>query len=277
MIVTDDVVWPRFGAFSYGFETVNGLIRRFRSMDLTAVQWGGALLDESIANPDRVESTRGFLSDAGIDVVGLAGYRNLISSDDAARHRNLRHLERCLEIAPALGIPVVATETGTRNEEDWKASPENRKPAALETLYASLEELLPTAEHYGSIIALEAYVNNVIRTEDDVAQLLERYPTAALQLVLDPFNFMSSDLLQDAEAVSGRLLKRFRDRWTIAHLKDVSAEGAEADTPAFGDGVFPMAHFKRFLRQERPDMPIILEHIDLDRIPAAIAQFRSIG
>jgi sugar phosphate isomerase/epimerase len=276
LIVTDDVVWPRFGAFSYGFETVDSLVHRFKAMGLTAVQWGGALLDESIANPDRVESTRGFLSDAGIDVVGLAGYRNPVAPDEAVRHRNLRHLERCLEIAPALGIPVVATETGTLNAEDWKASPENRTPAALEMLYASLEELLPTAEHYGSIIALEAYVNNVIRTEEDVAQLLERYPTAALQLVLDPFNFISLDLLPNAEAVSSRLLKRFRERWAIAHLKDVSAEGAEVDTPAFGDGVFPMAHFKKFLREERPDMPIILEHIDLDRIPKAIERFHAI-
>lgn len=271
-----DSAWPRFGAFSYGFDDLAYLISRFSEFGLTAVQWGSELLAESLANPDQIPTTRGLLEDADIEVIGLAGYRNLIPKNDLVRRENLEFLKRCLEIAPALGIPVVATETGTRNEEGWKSSSENQRPEALDALYASLEELLPVAEQYGSVIALEAYVNNVIRTEADVAQVLERFPSPSLQLVLDPFNYISADLLPVSEKVSGRLLSRFKDRFIISHLKDVGPEGAEIDTPAFGDGVFPMNHYIRFLRDGRPDLAIVLEHIDFDRIHAAIERCRSI-
>lgn len=269
--------WPVFGAFSYGFTDVQVLATSFREAGLAAVQWGSDLLNASLEDPDGIRATRDVLDAAEIEVVGVAGYRNLIASDDVARERSIDFLQQCLRVAPALGIPVVATETGTRHPQDWQASPENRTPQALEALYRSLESLLPVAEQSGSILALECYVNNVIATEEDVAQLLERYPVPALQLVLDPFNFISSDLLPDAEAVSQRLLQRFRQHWAIAHLKDVSAAGAEIETPAFGDGVFPMAHLKEFLRTQRPDLAIVLEHIDFARIPAAIERFNGIA
>jgi len=38
-----------------------------------------------------------------------------------------------------------------------------------------------------------------------------------------------------------------------AHLKDVSQEGAEVDTPEFGHGIFPQQVYLEFLRDERPD------------------------
>jgi sugar phosphate isomerase/epimerase len=268
--------WPVFGAFSYGFTDVGQLVQSFLESGLAAVQWGSELLGDALEHPDGIPAVRQQLDDAGITVVGVAGYRNLIAVDEGARERNIDFLQQCLRIAPVLGVPVVATETGTRHAQDWQASPENRSPEALETLYRSLESLLPVAEQSGSILALECYVNNVIATVEDTAQVLERYPTPALQLVLDPFNFISSDLLPEAERFSRELLERFRQHWAIAHLKDVGAGGAEIDTPAFGDGVFPMAHLKAFLRDRRPDLAIVLEHIDFARIPAAIAQFNAI-
>ena len=143
----NESTWPRFGAFSYGFDDLDQLIDRFSEIGLTAVQWGGELL----ANPDQVRTTRGLHEDAGIEVVGLAGYRNLIARNDPVRRENLEILKRCLEIAPALGVPVVATETGTRNDRDWSASPENLLPAALDALHSSLEEMLPVAEQRGSM------------------------------------------------------------------------------------------------------------------------------
>jgi len=76
---------------------------------------GGELLDECLDDPDSAASRRAFLEERGITIAGLAGYRNLVAPDPAIREANITHLERCLELAPALGTWIVATETGTRD------------------------------------------------------------------------------------------------------------------------------------------------------------------
>lgn len=100
-------------------------------------------------------------------------------------------------------------------------------------------ELLPVAERHGTILALEGHVNHVIDTPERLARLLAQFPTRNLQVVLDPYNFLGADLLPGKNAAVRAFLQQFKDRFVVAHLKDVSQEGAEVDTPAFRQGVFP--------------------------------------
>jgi sugar phosphate isomerase/epimerase len=265
--------WPRIGAFSYGFGRgeIDRLVAEFGQAGLSAVQLGRGLLEEAVERPETITVIRTALDEAGIVVAGLAGYRNLVAPDPERRAANIEFLKRCLEIAPLLGTSVVATETGTRHpESDWLDSPENVKGNAWDMLYAAIEELLPVAEAHGSVLALEGYVNNVLRTQEQLLGLLEQFPTQHLQLVLDPFNYLSKDLLPDKERVVAQFLERFEHRFVLAHLKDVSSDGAETDTPEFGTGVFPQLMYLRYLKTRRPDLPIILEHLPFEHIPAAI-------
>jgi sugar phosphate isomerase/epimerase len=268
--------WPRFGAFSYDFQRgqLDQLISSFQEVGLTAVQLGQGLLDEAIDDPQLARITRQKLADAAIELVGLAGYQNLITPDPDRRRRNIAYLTRSIELAPEFGTAVVATETGTRNpDSDWIADPANSSPEAWELLYDALDELVPIAERHGVQIALEGYVNNVLATTDDLQQILDRYDTSAIQVVLDPFNYLSAALLPAKETETRNFLARFQDRFVIAHLKDVSALGAEVDTPMFGEGVFPFPIYVEFLRDQRPDLPVIHEHLPFDAIPAASARF----
>ena len=268
--------WPRFGAFSYDFQRgqIDQLISSFREIGLTAVQLGQGLLDEAIDDPQFANVARQKLMDAGIELVGLAGYQNLVAPDPNRRRRNIDYLARSIELAPEFGTTVVATETGTRNpDSDWIADPANISPEAWELLYDALDELVPLAERHGVQIALEGYVNNVLATTDDLQHILDRYGTPAIQVMLDPFNYLSADLLPAKESETRRFLTRFQDRFVIAHLKDVSALGAEVDTPMFGEGVFPFPIYVEFLCDKRPDLPVIHEHLPFDAIPAASVRF----
>jgi sugar phosphate isomerase/epimerase len=269
MTATD---WPRFGAFSYDFQggQLDQMISSFQEAGLSAVQLGQGLLDEVIDDPQLVPITRRKLEDAGIELVGLAGYQNLVAPDPDQRRRNIDYLARCIELAPEFGTTVVATETGTRHpDSDWIADPRNASPEAWTSLYGALEELIPLAERHGVQIALEGYVNHVLATRDDLQRVLDRYDTPALQVVLDPFNYLSADLMAAKETATRAFLTQFQDRFVIAHLKDVEASGAEVDTPMLGQGVFPFPIYVEFLRDHRPDLPVIHEHLPFDAIPAA--------
>ena len=272
--------WPRVGAFSYDFDRgeLDALIDGFRRHGLTAVQLGRGLLDEALEDPARIAPMRAALAANGIEVVGLAGYRNLVAVDADVRRNGIAFLRRCLEVAPELGNPVVATETGTRNaQRDWLPDPENAADETWALLDEALAELLVVAERHGSILALEGYVNNVLATADQLAAVLKRFPSSHLGVVLDPFNFLSRDLLPNKERETAAFLDRFADRFVIAHVKDVNAEGAEVETPEFGQGVFPHRVLFDFLRTRRPDLPLILEHLPFDHIPDAIRRIHQIA
>lgn len=273
MTATD---WPRFGAFSYDFQRgqLDKLIESFQETGLTAVQLGQGLLDEVIDDPRLAPVARRKLEHAGIELVGLAGYQNLVAPDPDRRRRNIDYLIRCIELAPEFGTTVVATETGTRNpDSDWVADPANSSPQTWNALYDALDELIPLAERHGVRIALEGYVNNVLATKADLQTILDHYNTSVLQVVLDPFNYLSAELMPEKEAETRDFLARFEDRFVIAHLKDVDERGAETDTPILAQGVFPFPIYVEFLLDRRPDLPVIHEHLPFDAIPVASATF----
>ncbi|MGB8349258.1 MAG: hypothetical protein WCE47_02430, partial [Gaiella sp.] len=57
-------------------------------------------------------------------------------------------------------------------------------------------------------------------------------------------------------------------------LKDVDPGGVEVASPAFGTGVFNQQRYLEFLRDRRPDLPLVLEHLALDEIPQAMVRVR---
>ena len=263
--------WPRLGAFSTKFAAGEWerLVETFVRLDLESVQLMGPLLDACLEDPGRADSGRALLEERGIGIAALGGYRNLVAPDPAVRCANIEHVRRCVEVAPALGCFVVATETGTLSPVgDWTDTPENSSEAAWGLLYDALETLLTVAEDRDVIIALEAYVANVLKTQDQLGGLLERFPTQHLQVVCDPYNYLSGDLVPVQERATRTLLDRFEPRFVLAHLKDVSPEGADAGTPEFGTGAFAQQPFLEFLRARRPDLDLIAEHMPLERVSA---------
>ena len=263
--------WPRLGAFSteLGAGEWGRLADDFARLGLESVQLMGPLLDECLEDAGRAESARAALEDQGVGIPALGGYRNLVASDAAARRANVDHLRRCLEIAPSLGCHVVATETGTLSSDgDWTDTPKNSSEEAWELLYDALETLLPVAEERDVILALEAHVGNVLKTQGQLSGLLDRFPTQHLQIVCDPYNYLSRALVPVQEHWTSELLDRFEPRFVLAHLKDVSPDGAHAGTPEFGTGAFSQRPYLEFLRTRRPDLDLIAEHMPLERVPA---------
>jgi sugar phosphate isomerase/epimerase len=153
------------------------------------------------------------------------------------------------------------------SEGEWTDSPLNSTDAAWSRLDDALESLLPAAERSGTILALEASVKHVLKTRDQMVGLLDRFPTQHLQIVCDPYNYVSADLVAVHEEAMQVLLDRFEDRFVLAHLKDVDAHGAEAGTPEFGTGVFAQRPYLEFLRTRRPDLDLVAEHLPLAHVP----------
>jgi sugar phosphate isomerase/epimerase len=259
------LAWPQVGVFAREVDDWDELIETCRRLGLAAVQLGGKLLEQCFDDPAGAQA----LEQAGIAVAAIAGYRNLVA-DEAERRENVEFLARCLELAPQIGTSVVATETGTRSREGaWVGSPQNRSPETLAVLDESVGTLVDAAERHGSILALEGSVKHVVGTASALDGVLSRFPSRSLQVVLDPYNYLSRELLPAQERVTQAFLDRFEHRFVLAHVKDVAAGGAEEATPQVGTGVFAQEPYLRFLQERRPDLPLILEHLPLEQVPQA--------
>lgn len=272
--------WTRIGAFAHGFPrgALIPMLEQFKRDGLDTVQLSRDLLDEAMESPAAMARTRRALAEHGMTIAAIAGYRNLVAPDAEKRRAGIAFVARCLEAAPLLGTSIVATESGTRHpDDDWLAVPENNDVESWALLRGALDTLIPIAERHGSILAMEGYVNNIVRTSDQLATLLDEYRTPHMQIVLDPFNYLSRDLLPMQEETTAHYLHRFKDRFVVAHLKDVSPEGAEVATPEFGTGIFSYAPYFAFLRTERPDLPIILEHLPIEHFSAAVQRFHAVN
>jgi hypothetical protein len=77
--------------------------------------------------------------------------------------------------------------------------------------------------------------------------------------------------------VTRDFLDQLEHRFVLAHLKDVGAGGAEEGTPRFGRGVFDQAPYLEFLRDRRPDLPIVIEHLPLADVPDVVSHLRGLG
>ncbi|MDQ3381899.1 MAG: TIM barrel protein [Actinomycetota bacterium] len=271
--------WPRFGAFSteFGEGEWERLTAEFDRLGLESVLLMGPLLDGCLGDVSRAKAGRARLEERGIGVPALGGYRNLVAPDPAVRRANVEHVRRCLEIAPAFGSHVVATETGTMSPHgDWIDTPKNSSAEVWKLLYDALETLLPVAEEQGVILAVETYVGNVLKTQGQLTGLLGRFPTQHLQVVCDPYNYLSRGLMPVQERATSELLDQFEPRFVLAHLKDVSPDGAQAGTPEFGTGAFSQRHYLEFLRARRPDLDLITEHMPLEHVPTVRRRFQEL-
>lgn len=206
--------FPRLGAFffNHGIENRAAGIAFFKKHGLTCAQIGAPLLEELVASPSRIpEVVRDFL-DAGIRIIGLAGYRNIVAPDPSNCKKNIAFLRKCLELAPEFGTAVVATETGTRNSiSEWQDSPENASPQTWSLLEDAIGQLLETATKHGSLLALEGYVNNVMGRLDQIDSIFRVFPSPRLGLMLDPYNYISRDLVPVADVVCEEFLRRYAE------------------------------------------------------------------
>jgi sugar phosphate isomerase/epimerase len=262
---------PVYGAFSDGRTDWEELAATFTGLGLGAVQLDGELLGRSLAEDGFAAEGRAALEAHGIRVAALSGYRNLVAPD-----ADLDHVGRCLELAPALGTWIVATGSGTRStEHDWADHPDNWSKESWQLLESALDRLVPAAEASGAVLALEGTWMTVLRTLSQVLGLLERYPSPNLQLVCDPYNYVSYELLPAQDRLLDEFLTRFESRFVLAHLKDVGVDGEKTTRPEFGTGLFHHDRLLEFLRTRRPDLPLVLEPLPLEHVPDAIARVDS--
>ncbi|WP_426445647.1 sugar phosphate isomerase/epimerase family protein [Paenibacillus sp. S-38] len=238
------------------------------------------VMDEEPLSPERAQRLRALFEEAGITVVGLSGYTNLMQPDPAKREQKLLQLEKMIDLCPHYGTRYILTETGSLHPTNsWRDCPENRTADAWEQLVGTIGRLRDRAVDNGAVLVIEGFVNNVLGSPRQAVQLTQELGAEGLAIVMDPFNYLTQDdLLRQRDAMT-ELFDAAGHDCPMAHAKDaLYAEDGTFTTPQVGTGQADWPLYAELLAQRLPEVPLILEHAKpeeveecLERIAAAFA------
>lgn len=184
------------------------------SQSLPGITEDGEVVSYGLAN-----YVRRTLSQFDVEVGTLSCYVNLIHPDLAMRQAALQRLSTYLQIAPAFGTHLVATETGSVNP-DFDFTEDNFTRESFDTLLASIAGLLPIAHSAGTFLALEPGQNHPLYSLKRTQELIDYFNgDPAIKLVIDPANLVRHHS-DDVRQILAQAFDRFGARIVAVHVKD---------------------------------------------------------
>ncbi len=281
------------GYYPYKMDEV---IRRIKASDFNCVQLDISFKDfDATKEPltkEKAHWIRDAFRDANLPIITVSGYTNIIHPDPDKRKANIDYLKMMLRYARDLGCPYVASETGTCNpESDWVWHENNTKPAVFEETINIIKDLAKYAEDWGSTFIVENYVNNIIGSVEQVETMFREVHSPALGLLCDPTNYFDEQTIKDVNGTLEDVFDRLSPFMKIAHAKDIALakdttekhadiDADESHTfrgsgavelPAAGLGILNYDLYAKLLSKDHPNIPLIIEHLDMDDIPRAKA------
>ena len=270
------------------------VVRRIKASDFNCVQLDVSFKDfDATKEPltkEKAHWIRDAFRNANLPVVAVSGYTNIIHPDPAKRKANIDFLKMMLRFARDLGSPYVASETGTYNtESDWVWHDKNASPAVFEETVGIIKDLAKYAEDWGSTFIVENYVNNIIGSVEQIETMFREVHSPALGLLCDPTNYFDDKTIQDVDGTLNNVFDRLSPYMKIAHAKDIAVASDTAEKhadidadeshtfrgsgavelPAAGLGILNYDLYVRRLAIDHPNIPLIIEHLDLQDIPRA--------
>jgi sugar phosphate isomerase/epimerase len=155
---------------------------------------------------------------AGVRIVALAGYYNIVDPDAAKLKRGEDRMRALLTGWKRFGCPLVCTETGTLNRtSEWLESPENQTERTYAQCHSIVADLTKLAQSTGATLAIEPYWRNVIDTAGAAERLFHDVASSSLKLVMDPCNYYREADLPRMKPMLEEIFRRVGSQAVIAH------------------------------------------------------------
>ncbi len=136
----------------------------------------------------------------GVSLIALSIHQDFVDPDPAARKKDIEHTIHCMRLAHEMGIPCLRLNTGrwgtTASFDDLMKArgiepvlPGHTEDEGFKWCIDSIQQLLPKAEEYGVLLALENHWG-LARTAQGQLRILEAIPSPWLAALMDTGNFL---------------------------------------------------------------------------------------
>lgn len=192
-----------------------------------------------------------------IEVGVLSCYYNVIHPDKQIQAAGLKQFKHFLEVAPAYGASIVATEPGSVDPA-FRPTTENYAEKVVEEAIGKIKEMTAVAERVGISVGIEAGVNHPIHSLDTIKQMFEEIDSPALKLILDPINLVDGGRKEQPYELLEKGLQLFSDKIYAFHVKDYIFEN-QKEIVRPGDGWIDFSRFFGIIEKYQPGALVILD------------------
>lgn len=215
-------------------------------------------------------------SDSGKLIPLVGAYFNPIHTDEKKVENSLRIFEDYLRVCKAMGCNVVASETGSCNNDEWTYHPGNRTEESLQGVVRAFSQLCDVAADCGSTVAMEGCSGHVCWDVDTLAKARKMIGKKT-RVVFDLYNFMDTDNQGDYLKILDKGLDAFAGDIQVFHMKDCFLRNGKkpVQTP-FGKGGLDLHAILRRIKAYDSNAALVLEETTGDDIEHAVKTIRNI-
>ena len=214
-------------------------------------------------------------SDSGKIIPLVGAYFNPIHTDEKKVENSLRIFEDDLRVCKAMGCNVVASETGSCNNDEWTYHPGNRTEESLQGVVRAFSRLCDVAADCGSIVAMEGCSGHVCWDVDTLARARKMIGKKT-RVVFDLYNFMDTDNQGDYLKILDKGLDAFAGDIQVFHMKDCFlTNGQKPIQTPFGKGELDMKAILTRIKNYDPDAVLVLEETTGEHIEHAIKTIKN--
>lgn len=229
--------------------------------------------------PDQARSAVEPFRSAGVDVMQVGCYRNLIAVDERVRAGAIADVDRALELAGAIGVPSVICGGGHRHPDHaakvYAVHPDTWTARAIDVLVESCQEVLAQISPFAATLCLEPWVITALDSPARLEQVVTRVDHPRLAIELDPVNLMTIERYADTGRFLNECFDRLGEKIRLVHAKDTLLKPEpftyHLSEAVPGEGNLDYRTLLRRMEHVSPKMPLVIEHLADE---AAITQAR---
>ena len=226
--------------------------------------------------PERAAEIGRAFADDGKVIPLVGAYFNPIHANKQKVEDSLRIFGDYLKVCNAMGCKVVASETGSCNNDEWTYHPGNRTEESLQGVVRAFSQLCDVAADYGSTVALEGCAGHVCWNVDTLVRARNMIGQKT-RVVFDLYNFLDADNQGDYLKVLDKGLDVFAGDIQVFHMKDcILTNGSKPVQTPFGKGGLDLHAILGRIKAYDPNAALVLEETTGDDIEHAVKTIRNI-
>lgn len=206
--------------------------------------------------PGHIARVKSALWDNGLALETLGVYMELGMAVESERQKAVDQFLRGMQVAKAMGISQVASETTPMHKQPQGTTPED----AYRCLVRSMEEVLPAAEAIGITICLEPVFYHALNSAPTAKRLMDDMQSPNLKITLDPANLLNLTYFGNQYVVWDEAFDLLSDAVRVVHMKGIRARNGKVEKAScFCDSVLDYPYLFKKLKQLNRPLQIIRE------------------
>lgn len=211
------------------------------------------------------------LKDNNISIELIGAYFNPVHSNKEKVYNGIAIFKEYLKYAKILGSNIVASETGSYNDDKWTYNPKNRTEEARKIVVNTFKDLCDYAKEYGSLVAIEGAAGHVLYDVQTLKTAFDEISKDNLKIVFDLYNFLDETNSTNYLEILDLGLETFKDKIHCFHIKDCFIEDSKAPVQcAVGKGDFNYREILKKIRAYNENAILVLEGTTGEDIKSAV-------